>query len=58
MRSPAARLEREALARGRLRLIRKMRAMPYRCGNMDFFKLLQLVKAIGRAAQRTVSARL
>jgi len=48
MRSPPARLEREALARGRFRLIRKMRAMPHRCGNMDFFKLLQLVISIGR----------
>jgi hypothetical protein len=31
-----------------LRLIRKMRAMPHRCGNMDFFKSLQLIKSIGR----------
>jgi hypothetical protein len=53
MHSPPTRLEREALARGRFRLIRKMRAMPHRCGNMDFFKLLQLVKSIGRQRNET-----
>jgi hypothetical protein len=48
MRSPPTRRKREALARGRLRLIRKMRAMPYGCGNMDFFKLLQWVNSLAQ----------
>jgi hypothetical protein len=34
MHSPPARLEREASARSRLLVIRKMRAMPMLCGNM------------------------
>jgi hypothetical protein len=53
MRSPPTRLEREALSRGRFRLIRKMRAMPHRFGNMDFFKPLQWVKTIGRQRNET-----
>jgi hypothetical protein len=53
MRSPPTRIEREALSRGRFRLIRKMRAMPHRCGNMDFFKPLQWVKTIGRQRNET-----
>jgi hypothetical protein len=57
MRSPPA-LEREALARGRLRLFRKTRATPDRCGNMDFFELLQWVNSLARQRNETASARL
>jgi hypothetical protein len=36
MHSPPTRLELENFARSRLRLIRKMRAMPMLCGNVEF----------------------